>query len=345
MQDASHDLARRARAIIMVISMVALSTAPAAGFKWKTCPSPPMPVYPSTLGAISAPFVQPGRHLKIVLNEKEVATSGAFATSETNQVLIRFESLFGQPIALPPLWIPASTPNSISFVFPDPVQSLGRPLAGPVSIAVLNRGNTVAYIAARDFVGLPPSPDITDFLLGTDPEELIPAALGADGSLWAPTKYHGMGMPMPGCEGNFVKKVSLQVGAMTVEGNLVGRSNPLGSLRSVSGYLGAMVINGFDFYGYLMPQTINLTHIDGTTGVSVCRMNDAEDLILRMRGDVGWTRRNSPFQLVARNSQPLALRLLPPKAVAMGTTIDSFGNPCDAGADATAVRTLRSSSR
>jgi hypothetical protein len=108
-------------------------------------------------------------------------------------------------------------------------------------------------------------------------------------------------------------------------------------MRQVSGYLGDMVINGTNFYGMLKPDKIQLTQIGGTLGVSLCMMNDAANLVLRVQGNRSWAQPKSPFRLVAGDSAPLPLLLhraepVPFNLNAAGAPgrVDSFGGQCSA---------------
>jgi hypothetical protein len=96
-----------------------------------------------------------------------------------------------------------------------------------------------------------------------------------------------------------------------------------------------MVINGTSFYGLYWPERIRPVHVAGTLGVSICRMNDASDLVLRMRGSRAWARsRRSPMRGAVADSSPLVLRLrgaslVPGRRNAQGDVFDALGNVCE----------------
>lgn len=330
------------RIVILALLATALSAGPARAFKWNDCPAPPVPVNPSTLGASSSPFIQPGRALSIYLNEVEAAASGGFSTAiDGNVVHITFASLFGDAVVLSPRNVAAVSPGVLTFPFPDGLDEVGRTLAGPVQITVETNGVETAHIDGADLVALPASTDLGPYMDGSNPDITIGAAIDAGGNLWIPAFFSGKHMGMPGCEGNFVMPMPLEIGGATVVGDVLAPFDPATRMRQVRGYIGRMVINDYDFYGYLVPQKINLVQVGDTLGVSVCRLNDAEDLILEVQGSAGLAAKNSPYRIVARDSSPLPLQLHKAPAVprslssAANTSyltapgrVDSFGNQC-----------------
>ena len=339
-------------AAVVIGCCVLLASHRANAFKWHSCPTPPLPVYPSALGATNAPFIHPGHELTIVLNQDEVALTGGFSIEpDGNQIFVNFPSLFGAPIPLSPRTATAASSAVLTFSFPDTASALdvGRVLAGPVAIQVVANAHVVADINATDLVALPPATDVTELVLGTDPEQSVAAALGADGDLWIPASFHGDPMPtMPGCIGTFIIPVALHIGGATVEGDVPTNFDGLDRIRKIAGYLGDIVVNDFNFYGMLYPLRIDLVHQDGTLGVSICRRNDAIDLVLRLQGDQSWARSPaSPFRQVAADSTPLSLHLTAAPlcpgleersdngdtertehAQSDSTPHDSFGNDC-----------------
>jgi len=329
------------RAAVAALVLV-LGAAPAHAFKWYECPAPPVPLHPSVLGASSSPFIQPGHAISIYLNEDEIAATGGFSTEEGgNEVRVTYVSLFGDPVALAPRAVAAVSAGVLTFDFPDGLVEIGRTLAGPVEIAVQTDGRDTAFISHQDLVGVPPSTDLEPLLLGGETDMVIQATLGRNGDLWVPAFFSGKNMGMPGCEGNFIMPMPMEIAGATIVGDVLFPFDPATRIRRVRGYLGDMVINGTDFYGLLYPQRIQLLQVGDTLGVSVCRLNDAEELILRIQGDRGWTARRSPFRLVARDSTPLALKLHRAAPVPRSTSgadntrchsapgrIDSFGNQC-----------------
>lgn len=324
------------------VAVLVASAAPALAFKWYECPAPPVPVHPSVLGAAGSPFIHAGHRFSIYLNDDEIAASGGFSTAvEGNRVKVTFASLFGDPVALAPRAVAAVSAGVLSFEFPDGLVEIGRTLAGPVEVVVTTVGIETAHIAAADLVGLPRAVDLAPLLLGDDPNLIIQAAIGADGDLWIPAFFSGHPMGMPGCEGNFIMPLPMEIGGAVVVGDALFPFDPLTRMRTVTGYIGAMVINGTDFYGLLYPQRIQLQQVGNTLGVSVCRLNDAEDLVLRIQGSGGWTKSNSPFRVLARDSTPLSLQLTkaPPvprddRATERSQSLsapgrqDSFGSQC-----------------
>ncbi len=331
-----------ARAVLAGTLLFA-SVSPVRAFKWYECPSPPVPVYPSTLGASGSPFIHPGHELTVHLNASEVAATGGFSTETAgNEISITFISLFGAPVALSSRAVAAAGPAVLTFDFPDTLQEVGRTLAGPVEVVVTTEGVESARIAAADLVALPAAADITSILLGDASDQVVHAALGAEGDLWLPAFFAGKHMGMPGCEGNFIMPAPIEIGAAAIVGTVLFPFDPTTRIRGIEGYLGDMVINGTSFYGMLYPERIQLVQVGNTLGVSVCRLNDAEDLVLRVQGDPSWAKPRSPFRLVALESAPLALHLHKAQAVPWSATaverskaldapgrIDSFGSQCE----------------
>ena len=331
--------------IAIIVAVIIATGNPAAAFKWHECPAPPIPAYPSAEGATASPFIHPGHPLTILLNEAEVTASGGFSLDPMgNEISITFQSLFGPPVQLAPRYVSTGSHAALTFDFPDTAVEVGKSLAGPVEIAVVANGQTVAHILPQDFVALPPNNDVTDIVLGTNPDQVVLGAIAADGDLWIPTHFQGDPMTMPMCPGNFIVPLPIYVGGVSVIGGVVPANfTPLDHLRSLDGYLGDIEINGYSFYGMLVPQTIDLVHVAGTLGVSICRLNDAVDLVLRIHGAQSWALpQASPFRNVAWHSTPVPLHitsapLRPGKDnrsaeaaddEAPTTTVDSFGGIC-----------------
>ena len=333
---ARHVAGRRAYAVVVALlaSVSCLSPATALAFKWHSCPEPPLPVYPSVLGAVSSPFIHPGYELRIVLNDAEVQSTGGFALDAlANDVQITFASLFGAPVALAPRAVTAASESVLSLTFPDTEVEAGRLLTGPVDIVVSAGGRLVASIRGTELVALPPATDITKLMHGEVDDSWVRAALSADGDIWVPAAFHGDHMPMPGCEGSFVMPFAIGIGGAAVEGlatKFADAANPLKQIRGIVGYLGDMWINDVNFYGMYYPETIRLVRIADTLGVSVCRLNDAADLVLRIRGVQAWALpKASPFVAVAADAAPLTLRLLAARDRTFAKTpADSFENRC-----------------
>jgi len=287
---------------------LALTASPALAFKWYECPAPPLPLHPSTLGATDSPFVHPGRALTIVLNEAQVASTGGFATAGgASRVRVTFESLFGSPIVLPDRQVTATSASSLTFPFPDAHAIVGRPLAGPVSIQVFRPdGKKVAHIAGSDFVALPADNDGAAIV---DHGQPALGALAADGDLWVPVHFAGEWMPMPGCEGDFVMKHPVRINRARVVGMAKGQDELLDHSPQLAGYLGAMTINGHDFYGMRMPERLRAVKPSGGEARAVDRMNDAEYLVIRVAGRGVWSRKASPLAAATANSTPVQIML------------------------------------
>jgi len=327
-------LLRLLRTSFLVTSMVLPIAGAAHAAKWKACPSGPLPVYRSALGATAAPFIHPSHELRILLNSAQVASGGGFSVEpKGNLVEITFASLFGEPISLASRRVAAASPGTLTFPFPDTTAEVGRPLAGPVEIRVTKGEKVVARIDPQDLVALPPAIDVTSMLLGETPRQVVYGALSADGDLWVPALFNGDPMPMPGCPGDFM--MPMPIGAATIPGLVVQGAEPLARIRRMSLYLGDMDIGGTSFYGMLFSNRISLVHAGGTRGVTLCQMNDSIDLVLRVKGSRAWSRsKRSPMREVVLDAAPIPLLLkgaksMPETAKALWIGEDSFGNSCE----------------
>lgn len=307
--------------------------------KWHSCPGNPDPVYPSAIGALNAPFAHPGHDLRISLNEGQVGASGGFAlTPDGNRLEITIQSAYGAPVVLAPRFAAGTSASSLTFAFPDTAVEVGRSLAGPAEVRVLRGDTLVARIDASDLVALPPRTDVTALLMGLDPQQVVQAALGADGDVWIPASFHGKEMPMPGCPGDVMMPMQIEVAAAEIEGAAGGRRGPLERMRRMSLYFGDFEMNGFSFYGAQSPDRIALRHVAGSRGISLCQMNDVIDMVLRVRGNRSWARsKRSPFASVVRDASPISLRLrgsrpMPETARATPLT-DSVGSSCETAPD------------
>jgi len=209
-------------------------------------------------------------------------------------------------------------------------------LAGPVEVRVWRGTRLVASIAAQDLVALPPASDLTGIVLGDDRRAVVPAALGATGDLWIPVRFQGDPMAMPGCPGNYIQPVPVMIGGALLADEIGGRRDPLRQRRRVSLYLGDVVINDTSYYGVEYLKRVPTMHVAGTLGVSICRMNDSIDLVLRVKGSRSWARsKRSPFAAAVADASPvrLDLRAAPPapgKVAWLESAGDTFGNTCSA---------------
>jgi len=324
-------------ACIVVLASLVAGARDAAAIKWRECPGPPSAIYPSTLGAVSSPFVHPGHTLRISLNAAQVAASGGFSVEpDGNEVEIVLASLFGDAVPLAPRRAAAITPDLLEIDFPDTAAETGSALAGPVELRVRRGDVLVAEIASSDLVALPPATDLTGLVLGDDRRVQIPAALGAEGDLWIPVRFAGDPMPMPGCPGNYIQPQPIVIGGAVLASQLNGRRDPLRQRRRMSLYLGDVVINDTSYYGEEFVRRLPTMHVAGTTGVSLCKMNDSIDLVLRVKGSRSWARsKRSPFKPAATGASPVVIELrgmqpAPGKIPWLESRGDTFGSSCPA---------------
>lgn len=320
-------------ALLLAFSLLTAAV-PALGAKWESCPAPPFPTYPSTLGATNSPFVHPGHELTIVLNEEELGANGGFSTEpQGNEVLVRFLSPFGPTFEMAPIRADASE-ASLTFMFPA-AEKHGRPLVGPVEVEVLAEGRTVALIDAEDLVAVPAANDVAPLLFGSGQPAVVLGAVGADGDLWIPLRFDGPIMEKDVCPGDFIFPVSTQIAAAEIDGETGTRREPLRRIRGVTGYLGDVQVYDYSLYGMLFQNRIRLVHVGSTLGVAICQLNDALDIVMRVRGDQSWVQsETSPFGSFAGACGPVALLLYaeqvePLKATgSFSSQVDSFDHEC-----------------
>ena len=310
--------------------------------KWNDgCPHPPLRTYPSTLGAVTAPFVHPGHEIGIVLSQAELAKTGGFSTEPGgNTVNVVFASLFGDPVSLPGFAATAVTSATVYFEFPDAVALIGRPLAGPVHVTVLTGDRVTANISPSTLVALPPDNDIARLVEHHESREAL-ATLDTKGSLWIPLQFRGMGisdMPMPTCPSEFIHIRKFAIG-LNVRANLLAARPtaypPLRSVRTIDVFLGDFVVHDDNMYGMLLSRPLRVLRTPGGPGISLCALNDAVKLVLRVRGQRRWAAPWSDFGAWMPNSTPLALTLSDVSAEPMfemhmaTTRSDTFGNACE----------------
>jgi hypothetical protein len=309
--------------------LVAAAAAHAA--KWRHCPSE-LGYYGSRIGGLAAPFAHPGHDLGIFLTAREVRDTGGFSTEpDGNTVQITFASLWGDPIALPPLTTAAVSPDTLFFEFPDTRVTHGRPLAGPVAIQVITGGQLTADILPRHLVGLPPKTDVGSLVAG-GPTQPALGTMDTRGSIWIPVEFSAFGtMPKTMmCPGTFIPLTAFAVG-VTVRSTpsfVVGAPPtypPFRALKKVELFLGDFVSNGLNFYGNRVGD-LPVFRIPRGWGIKVCGANDAVDLVMKAPGFSRWARPWSAFGAWMPSSRPLEIAL-------SGMTVDQ-GNLATRGLDA-----------
>jgi hypothetical protein len=143
-------------------------------------------------------------------------------------------------------------------------------------------------------------------------------------------------MAMPGCPGNYIQPMPILVGGAVLAEQLGGRPDPLRRLRPISLYLGDVVINDESYYGEEFVRRLPTMHVAGTLGVSLCKMNDSVDLVLRVQGSRSWARSaRSPFRPAVADAGAvrLELRVSPPapgEIAWLESNGDTFGSSCSA---------------
>ena len=161
-----------------------------------------------------------------------------------------FTPINGDPVALPPIAVTATTPASLTFTMPDSRTSLGRLLAGPAAITV-KRGNVTLFTANRQTI-LPPMNDVQALVNQGSSVEVL-AAMDRGGRLWIPLDFNGFGQngeSLPQCP-----TVLTPVTAFAIDFSLrKGDDQALpyvsfGQLKHNRLFLGDYVVFGLNMYG------------------------------------------------------------------------------------------------
>jgi hypothetical protein len=291
----------------------------------------------STLGAVGAPFVHPGHELGIFLQARELAQTGGFSTAPGgNVVRITFASLFGPPIALPPIAVAAVSSSTLYVKFPDTKAQRGEALAGPVRVVVTTGSVTTAEIDPRHLVGLPPSTDVGKVIRG-EAEQGALATMDTRGSLWIPVQFSAYGpmqKPMPMCPGTFIPLTAFSVGVTVraIPSSMPGGEPsypPFRALRRVDLYLGDFLVNGSNFYG-MRVGNLPVFRVPRGFGIKVCGVNDAVDLVMKAPGLSRWARPWSAFGSWMPSSKPLEIVLTDTgdDGALDRDGLDAFGEEC-----------------
>jgi len=334
------DMASSLRPLILLsaLSLLAGST-PVGAAKWTHgCPSAPIRLTPSVLGATTSPFIDPGHEIGIVLSSSELRTKGGFsALNDGNIITVTFASLFGGPIVLPSFTAAALSAGTLYFTFPDTRVVLGRALAGPVEIRVVTRGRVSALISPRTLVALPPANDVSE-LVNEGSSRAALATMDSRGQLWIPLSFsrmHPMPMPMPNCPDDavFTPRNAFAVGVEVRAGMDHPTYPPLRAVRKGDVFLGDFQGNGGNVYGARV-RRMPLLRISRGFGVAVCAVNDAANIVLKLRGRRRWAEPGSGFSSWMVSSQPLAITLADVTSQfdvskdLDGLQFDSFGTSC-----------------
>ena len=323
-------------AVLVAVLLAFPARAPAA--KWKTCPSAhPIRIYPSRLGAVASPFVHPGHQFTVMLAENTVTATGGFSLAPGgNTVTVTYDSLFGDPIALPPIAVAAASPGTLYFTFPDARAILGRSLAGPVDVEVRTGSRLTAHIASRHLVALPPANDVAQLVAGSLQQGAL-ATMDRRGGIWVPVRFSGFGeshMPMPGCESQYIPITAVNFGVTTrVKPDVFPGSTsiyaPFRALGKVDLYLGDFVTAGSNYYGMTWGR-LAVSTLPRGWGMRLCGVNDAVDLVIKARGYLRWARPWSNFSYWMPDSRPLEIDFAALAAGDLPTaqSTDAFGAEC-----------------
>jgi hypothetical protein len=328
---------------LVIVGLIPLAS-PASAAKWsRGCPTAARRLYPAAVGATTAPFAHPGHEIGIVLSAPEIENSGGFSTdTDGNRIEIVFASIFGSYVPLPFFTAAAVSVSTLYFDFPDAEALIGRPLAGPVEVRVFRGDQLVAHIdPSSRFVALPRANDVEAIITRQVSSSQTRTALGAldqRGYVWVPIQFRGFGTTsgtMPHCPAEFIPLSAFAVG-VDVRGNGrdVSAFPPLRDVRSANLYLGDFEVDDGNAYGTRLPRPLRLLRVPGGFGVSLCAINDAADVVLRLRGRQQWTARTSGFDRWVNDSAPLPIAIGDMTADVGVTPLlqrvqfDTFGTQC-----------------
>jgi hypothetical protein len=309
--------------------------------KWHDgCPKPRDRMRKSIRGAINTPFIHPGHELTIALSLTDVVTGGGFSTAPGgNGVTVTFASLFGEPVELPPFYVAAVSESTLYLTFPDTKALLGHPLAGPVEIVVTTGGMETAHVSSRHLTALPPTNDVAAIIADPEPCHAL-ATMDWRGNLWIPVEFSGFGemyMPMPNCPDD---ATFTHVNAFAVGVNVRSTSGsedtypPLRAVKVAHSYLGDFMVDGVNLYGRRLRGRSRLLRIPRGFAISVCGLNDAARLALRIKGRRRWAKPWSEFGTLMPSSEPLTITLTDVSAdpdvspTLESIRFDSFGTDC-----------------
>jgi hypothetical protein len=288
---------------------------------------------------MSSPFAHPGHEVGVFLSRREVAVTGGFSTAPGgNTLTVTLDSLFGDPIVLPPLTVAAVTPATLYFNFPDTRRVLGRALAGPAGVHVTTGSATTAEILPRHFVALPPATSVGALVSG-DIQQGAQATMDSHGAIWIPVEFSAYGVmqkPMMMCPGEFIPLTAFTIG-VTVRSTPIVMDGPptyppFRALKKMDVFLGDFLIDGTDYYG-IGVGNVPVARIPRGWGIHVCGINDAVDIVLKARGSARWAKPWSDFAAWMPNSQPLQIVLTDMSADQnleniTADAVDAFGEEC-----------------
>ena len=307
-------MAKRSLLALAVALLMGL-TDPAAAAKWEGgCPKVKQKLakvgrgHYGTPYALSRLFEHVGHETTFYLREKDVERYGGFSIEPGgNSVQFTFTPIDGDPIALPPVAVTATTPSTLTFTVPDSRPIIGRLLAGPARITV-KRGELVLFEAWRQLI-LPPMNDVKDLVTDGYYVDVF-AAMDKGARLYIPVDFIGFGQGsegLPACPTPLTPVTPFAVDFSLKKGDVLPYI-PFGHLKKNRVFLGDYVVFGLNMYGNKLPTVLDVSPSGGKE-VVLCGLNDALQLVLMFQLSNPALGDKSSLLELARDGSPLVVKM------------------------------------
>jgi hypothetical protein len=303
--------------LLLTLLLAFLVADPAAAAKWAGgCPRVKQKLAKVGRGsgglpyAISKLYEHVGHEMTFYLKDTHVERYGGFSTEPGgNTVQFTFTPIDGDPIALPPFAVTATTPSTLTFTVPDSRPIIGRLLAGPATITV-KRGDFHLFDAFRQLI-LPPMNDVQTLVTqGASVEAL--AAMDAKGQVWIPLDFNGYGQngeSLPQCPTLLTPVTAFAVDFSLRKGD--DEALPyvsFGQLKRNRVFLGDYVVFGLNMYGNKLMTTLDVTPATGNE-VVLCALNDALQLVVMFQLQNPALGDRSSLLEIARDGSPIKVKM------------------------------------
>jgi hypothetical protein len=302
--------------LLLVIGIAGI-TDPAPAAKWAGgCPKVKQTLAKVGRGPAGAPYAisklyeHVGHEMTFYLKDFYVNRYGGFSTDPGgNTVQFTFTPIGGDPIALPPFAVTATTPSTLTFTVPDSRPSIGRLVVGPATITV-KRGTTPLFEAFRQLI-LPPMNDVQTLVAqGASVEAL--AAIDRKGAVWIPLDFNGYGQngeSLPQCPTLLTPVTAFAVDFSLKKGD--GEALPylsFGHLKKNRIFLGDYVVFGLNMYGNRLQTALDVTPAGGNE-VVLCALNDALQLVLMFQLQNPALGDRSSLLEIVRDGSPIKVKM------------------------------------
>lgn len=304
------------RSVLALVIALAL-VAPAEAAKWAGgCPKVKQRLAKVGRGAggtpyaISPLFEHVGHEVTFYLKDTHVERYGGFSTEPGgNTVQFTFTPIEGEPIALPPVAVTATTPSTLTFTVPDSRPIIGRMLAGPATITV-KRGDVWLFDAFRQLI-LPPMNDVQGLAADGYHVEAY-ATMDRHARLYIPLDFNGYGQggeQLPECPTPLTPVTAFAVDFSLKKG--YDEALPylsFGHLKKNRIYLGDYVVFGLNMYGNKLSSPLDVTPAGGNA-VVLCALNDALQLVLMFELQNPALGDKSELLQIVRDGSPIQVKI------------------------------------